>query len=187
MEELVPYVREAVDRKQENMRRRRRRDALRLQLVKVFELVAEHGTFGIRRGFLIKLQQPHNYLLLIYSQCVLDRDSSSLHPTFVEYVEGARQYLESEPDKDSSALKEIKLHFCDFLRKMLKSFSRNLIQCITFHPLIFVITVDSRRMLLKRDLHKKLFWLLNGWAGKFMVNNTANATGKAVNSTCKKW
>jgi hypothetical protein len=42
-------------------------------------------------------------------------------------------------------------------------------------------------MLLKRDLHKKLFWLLNGWAGKFMANNTANATGKAANSTCKKW
>jgi hypothetical protein len=48
MEELVIYIREAVDRKQENMRRRRRRDALRLQLVRVFELVAEYGTFGIR-------------------------------------------------------------------------------------------------------------------------------------------
>lgn len=47
MEELVPYIREAVDRKQENMRRRRRRDALRLQLVRVLELVAEYGTFGI--------------------------------------------------------------------------------------------------------------------------------------------
>lgn len=48
MEELVPYIREAVDRKQENMRRRRRRDALRLQLVRVLELIAEYGTFGIR-------------------------------------------------------------------------------------------------------------------------------------------
>jgi hypothetical protein len=48
MEELVIYIREAVDRKQENMRRRRRRDALRLQLVRVLELVAEYGTFGIR-------------------------------------------------------------------------------------------------------------------------------------------
>lgn len=48
MEELVPLIREAVDRKQENMRRRRRRDALRLQLVKVLELVAEHNTFGVR-------------------------------------------------------------------------------------------------------------------------------------------
>lgn len=47
MEELVPYIREAIDRKQENMRRRRRRDALRLQLVRVLELIAEYGTFGI--------------------------------------------------------------------------------------------------------------------------------------------
>lgn len=47
MEELVPYIKEAVDRKQENMRRRRRRDALRLQLVRVLELIAEYGTFGI--------------------------------------------------------------------------------------------------------------------------------------------
>lgn len=47
MEELVPYIREAVDRKQENRGRRRKRDALRLQLVRVLELIAEYGTFGI--------------------------------------------------------------------------------------------------------------------------------------------
>jgi len=48
MEELIAYIKEAIDRKQENMRRRRRRDALRLQLVKVFELIAGYGTFGCR-------------------------------------------------------------------------------------------------------------------------------------------
>jgi hypothetical protein len=48
LEELIAYIKEAVDRKQENMRRRRRRDALRLQLVKVFELIAGYGTFGCR-------------------------------------------------------------------------------------------------------------------------------------------
>lgn len=48
MEELAIYIRDAIDKKQENMRRRRRRDALRLQLVKVFELIAAHGTFGVR-------------------------------------------------------------------------------------------------------------------------------------------
>lgn len=48
MEELVLYIREAVDRKQENMRRRRRRDALRLQLVKVLEHMATNQTFGNR-------------------------------------------------------------------------------------------------------------------------------------------
>lgn len=48
MEELVPYIKEAIDKKQENMRRRRRRDTLRAQLARVFELIAEQGTFGIR-------------------------------------------------------------------------------------------------------------------------------------------
>lgn len=108
MEELVVYIREAVDRKQENVRRRRRRDALRLQLVRVLELIAEHGTFGV-------------------SQCVLDRDSQSLHQTFVEYMDGARLYLESEPDKGSHAVREITSHFCNFVRKMIKSFSRKLL------------------------------------------------------------
>ncbi|CAB0011745.1 unnamed protein product, partial [Nesidiocoris tenuis] len=101
MEELVGYIREAVDRKQENMRRRRRRDALRLQLVRTFELIAQSGTFG-------------------NSTCVLDRDSQSLHPTIVEYIDGARLCLENEPDKDS--LTDIKLHFCNFIMHMLKSF-----------------------------------------------------------------
>uniref|UniRef100_A0A1A9ZKK6 Nuclear condensin complex subunit 3 C-terminal domain-containing protein n=1 Tax=Glossina pallidipes TaxID=7398 RepID=A0A1A9ZKK6_GLOPL len=33
--------------------------------------------------------------------CVLERDTMSLHPTFVEYIEGAMQYLISETDKDN--------------------------------------------------------------------------------------
>lgn len=104
MEELIPYIREAIDRKQENVRRRRRRDVLRLHLVKVLELIAEYGTLGV-------------------STFVLDRDSQTLHPTFIEYLEGTRLHLESEPDKNSSAVKEITLHFCNFIRKMIKSFN----------------------------------------------------------------
>ena len=55
MDELVIYIREAVDRKQENVRRRRRRDALRLQLVKVLENIAANCTFGIRFVSILKL------------------------------------------------------------------------------------------------------------------------------------
>ena len=104
MDELVIYIREAVDRKQENMGRRRRRDALRLQLVKVLEKMADNGVFGV-------------------SPCVLDRETASLHPTFVEYMEGARLYLETETDKDNTSMKEVKTHFCDFIRKIIKNFS----------------------------------------------------------------
>lgn len=104
IEELVVYIREAVDRKQENMRRRRRRDALRLQLVRVLEKIAENGIFG-------------------ESSCVLDRDSLTLHHTFVEYIEGARLYLESEIEKDNANSREVKIHFCNFIRKMIKNFT----------------------------------------------------------------
>ena len=48
MDELALYIREALDRKQVNVRRQRRRDALRLQLVRIFQLIAENGTFGKR-------------------------------------------------------------------------------------------------------------------------------------------
>jgi hypothetical protein len=37
MAELVVYIREAIDRKQENMRRRRRRDALRLDFENILK------------------------------------------------------------------------------------------------------------------------------------------------------
>lgn len=104
MDELVLSIREAVDRKQENMRRRRRRDALRLQLVKVLEKMADNGVFGV-------------------SPSVLERETVTLHPSFVEYMEGARLYLESETDKDNASMKEVKIVFCDFTRKMIKNFS----------------------------------------------------------------
>lgn len=104
MDELVVYIREAVDRKQENMRRRRRRDALRLQLVKVLEKMTDNRVFGV-------------------SPNVLDRENYTLHPSFVEYMEGARLYLESETEKDNTSMKEVKTHFCDFIRKLIKNFS----------------------------------------------------------------
>ncbi len=50
MVELLPFIRDAIDRKQENMRRRRRRDALRLQLVRVFDVIARQGTLARARG-----------------------------------------------------------------------------------------------------------------------------------------
>jgi hypothetical protein len=40
-EELLPIIKEAIDRKQENVRRRKRRDILRLALVRVFRAMAE--------------------------------------------------------------------------------------------------------------------------------------------------
>lgn len=137
MDELVVYIREAVDRKQENVRRRRRRDALRLQLVKVLENMAANCTFGIRWVFqffgtyvcwsalkTIVFKIISFFASIFHSSCVIERETMSLHPTFVEYIEGARLYLETETDKENTSIREVKKHFCDFIRIMIKSFSR---------------------------------------------------------------
>jgi hypothetical protein len=131
MEELVIYLREATDKKQENVRRRRRRDALRLHLMRTLEYIAENGTFNI-------------------SSCILDKDTQSLHPTIVEFIEGVRFYLENEPDKTSSSVKDLTLHFGYFLKKLTKTFS-----------------LEACRGLLKRDLRRNLFMMFSFWAGKY--------------------
>ncbi|KAG7167919.1 furry-like 1, partial [Homarus americanus] len=126
MEELFPYIRESIDRKQENMRRRRRRDALRVTLVKLFEMIAEQGTFAL-------------------SESVIDGDTGALLKRYLEYMDGARVYLESENDKDNTLL-QIKTHFCHFVRKLI---------------------VEQRQTLIPRSLRKGLFYLFASWSGVF--------------------
>lgn len=111
LDELVVYIREAVDKKQENVRRRRRRDALRLQLMRLFENIAENETFGI-------------------SSCVLDKDSQSLNSILVEFIDGVRYYLENEPDKNSSSVRDLTLSSCYCIRKIVKNFSCKYSLCI---------------------------------------------------------
>ena len=49
----MPFVKEAIERKTENIKRRRKRDVFRVQLAHVFELLAEHKTLAQRYGFII--------------------------------------------------------------------------------------------------------------------------------------
>ncbi|XP_042872601.1 protein furry-like isoform X6 [Penaeus japonicus] len=130
MEELLPYIRESIDRKQENMRRRKRRDALRVTLVKLFEMSAEQGTFAL-------------------SESVIDGDTGALQKRYLEYMDGARLYLENENDKDNT-LQQIKTHFCHFVRKLIGSFS-----------------LEQRQTLIPRALRKDLFYLFASWSGVF--------------------
>lgn len=102
MEELMPYIRDAIDRKPENLRRRKRRELLRVQLGRLLELIAEKNTFGSN---------------------IIDRDAGSLNSTFIEYLDGIRLSLETETDKDiTSPVFEIKQNFCNFVTKLIKSF-----------------------------------------------------------------
>ncbi|KAJ0183584.1 hypothetical protein K1T71_000007 [Dendrolimus kikuchii] len=127
MEELVPLLREAVDRKQENMRRRRRRDALRLNLNKMLLLIAQKKTFA---------NSPFAL------------EGGGLHPTLAEYLDGVRQCLEVEAEKDAPAAREQRLNFADFVTELIKSF-----------PL------EMYGSLMKKELCRSLFSLFSGWCG----------------------
>jgi len=128
---IIDFIREVIDRKTERRERRRRRDLLRLQLVKVFELIAKNKTFSRAHG-------------------VIDENTESLAPTFTDYIDGVRLYLEVETEKDVPILNEIKIHFASFIRHLVSSF-----------PL------DRRMTLIRKELRKNLFNLFGSWAGKF--------------------
>ncbi|CAH0703660.1 unnamed protein product [Spodoptera exigua] len=127
MEELLPLLREAVDRKQENMRRRRRRDALRLHLNKMLLLIAQKKTFA-NSAFAL--------------------EGGSLHPTLTEYLDGVRQCLEVDAEKDAPAAREQRITFADFVTELIKSF-----------PL------EMYGSLMKKELQRNLFALFAGWCG----------------------
>lgn len=101
LEELVQYIRETIDRRQENMRRKKRRDLLRSQIGHLFELMAARSTFGS-------------------NPAVLDKETGSLSNIFLEYLDGTRLCLEQETDKDIAG--EAKEIFCNFVYHLIESF-----------------------------------------------------------------
>uniref|UniRef100_A0A7N8XSY3 Furry homolog, like n=1 Tax=Mastacembelus armatus TaxID=205130 RepID=A0A7N8XSY3_9TELE len=100
IEELNPIIKEALERRPENMKRRRRRDILRVQLVRIFELLADAG---------------------VITSGGLDGESHSLNGTLLEYVDLTRQLLEAENDKDSDTLKDIRCHFSALVANIIQN------------------------------------------------------------------
>ncbi|XP_078741574.1 protein furry homolog-like, partial [Lampetra fluviatilis] len=135
IEDLHPVIKEALDRRPENVKRRRRRDVLRVQLVKIFELLADAGVFS------------HS------ASGGLDKESLSLSAVFVEYVDLTRALLESESDKDSELLKDIRAHFSALVANLVQN-----------------VRVDQRRYLFpQQSLRHSLFLLFSQWAGPFSI------------------
>uniref|UniRef100_A0A8B9HMJ1 Furry homolog a (Drosophila) n=1 Tax=Astyanax mexicanus TaxID=7994 RepID=A0A8B9HMJ1_ASTMX len=109
IEELHPLMKEALERRPENKKRRERRDLLRLQLLRIFELLADSGVISDS------------------TNGALERDTLALGALFLEYVDLTRMLLEAENDKDVEIFKDIRAHF--------SSMVANLIQCVPAIPL----------------------------------------------------
>uniref|UniRef100_A0A3Q3KBQ7 Furry homolog a (Drosophila) n=1 Tax=Monopterus albus TaxID=43700 RepID=A0A3Q3KBQ7_MONAL len=119
MEELHPLMKEALERRAENKKKRERRDLLRLQLLRIFELLADAGVISDS------------------TNGALERDTLALGTLFLEYVDMTRMLLEAENDKDAEILKDIRAHFSAMVA--------NLIQCVPVHHRRFLFPQQSLR------------------------------------------
>ncbi|XP_051534407.1 protein furry homolog isoform X1 [Myxocyprinus asiaticus] len=119
VEELHPLMKEALERRPENKKRRERRDLLRLQLLRIFELLADAGVISDS------------------TNGALERDTLALGALFLEYVDLTRMLLEAENDKDMEILKDIRAHFSAMVA--------NLIQCIPVHHRRFFFPQQNLR------------------------------------------
>ncbi|XP_045546142.1 protein furry homolog isoform X3 [Salmo salar] len=119
VEELHPLMKEALERRPENKKRRERRDLLRLQLLRIFELLADAGVISDS------------------TNGALERDSLALGALFLEYVDLTRMLLEAENDKELDVLKDIRAHFSGMVA--------NLIQCVPVHHRRFLFPQQSLR------------------------------------------
>ncbi|KAK6173602.1 hypothetical protein SNE40_017022 [Patella caerulea] len=149
-EELLPYIKDAIDKKQDNLRRRRKRDLLRLHLAHIFELIAANKTFAQSETGII------------------DKEHGCLSSMFVDYIDGARQYLEGESDRDLPILQQIRLHFSGFIQNLISN-----------------TPLDLRKTLLSRELRYSLFHLFANWSGHF--SHTFGTTDRRLTAKEEVW
>jgi hypothetical protein len=156
-EELASYLKEACDRKQENVRRRKRKDNLRLQVLRILELIADEKTFGKMANILSHSHTPstqgHHHHLSDGS----GSGGAILPLPLQEFFESCKGWLETETDRDGGF--EMRLNFCKTLHYLLDSFD-----------------LDMKETLIKRETKKQLFHLCVSWAGVY-----TQSLGKEIN------
>lgn len=129
---------------------------MRLQLLRIFELLADSGVISDRwpahtfteqtsvlqflsLNVLVKKHRSNNkqHISLYSTNGALERDSLALGALFLEYVDLTRMLLEAENDKELEILKDIRAHFSGMVA--------NLIQCV---PGIGLYSMSSESVLL---------------------------------------
>ncbi|ESO09038.1 hypothetical protein HELRODRAFT_109994 [Helobdella robusta] len=103
LDELLQLIKDAIDRRTEKLKGKKKRDVLRLSLVRIFHYMAE------------------NHIFTLCSHEVVSQVTDSLCSTFVEYIDGTRFLLEHEADKEGSTLNEIRLYFSKFIHNLIKN------------------------------------------------------------------
>ncbi len=166
VEELMPYIKECSDKRQEKLRRMKKRDLTRLAIVRIFELMAEQRTLGKR--IIDTTSKPNNRLYLQLHQQIQQQHQANenlLLKSFHEYVDSIHAYLDQEQDpnnKYSDLTVQIRLHFSIFIAKLAES-----------------VASDKRNLLFSTNSRTSLFYLCDKWSGRFSLSQHGHHPSKS--------
>ena len=155
VDELVPYIKDCLDKRQEKLRRMKKRDVVRLAITRIFELMAEQRTLGKR---VIDTSRKSSFLKSLHPQVAQQytNEEQQFKKTFNDFVDNMHAYLDQESDKASEVSAQVRLHFCNFLHKLIDSVAK-----------------DKRALLFSSATTRvNLFSLCDKWSGRFSLNST---------------
>uniref|UniRef100_A0A915AQL7 Cell morphogenesis protein N-terminal domain-containing protein n=1 Tax=Parascaris univalens TaxID=6257 RepID=A0A915AQL7_PARUN len=135
LDEMKVVLRETMERKADNnARRKRRKDLLRLQIIRVLQVATFRGVLPV-------------------SGCI--DPESGLCQVLVDFIESMRQNLESDQDRDVALLTNLRLHFAKTIALLINSISpdkrRNLIAGDKKQSLFFLFTSWCSRSIASND------------------------------------
>ncbi|VDK63731.1 unnamed protein product [Onchocerca ochengi] len=134
LDEMKAILREVMDRKNDNnARRKKRKDLLRLQIIRIFEVATFRG-------------------VLQCSGCI--DVESGLCSVLVDFLDFMRQNLESDQDRDTLLLTNLRLHFAKTIAMIINS-----------------ISPEKRRNLLGNSLKQNLFFLFTSWCSRSIASD----------------
>ncbi len=157
VEELYnSYIKELLSdqKRAEKIRRQvKKRDLIRLTIVRIFQFLADQRTLSKRLVDANRKQSHVKYHFHLQQQ--LD-DEKQLRKTFFDFVESVQIYLDQDSiaDKQQSELNiQIRLHFSIFLYKLFDSVKEK----------------EKRFNLLPANTRSALFFLCDKWSGRFSL------------------
>jgi hypothetical protein len=156
VEELMPFIRECADKRQEKLRRMKKRDLTRLAIVRIFELLAEQRTLGKR--IIDTTRKPtHRLYLQLHHQIQQQHQANEqlLLKSFHDYVDSVHAYLDQDQEsssKNSELTIQTRLHFSIFVAKLTES-----------------VISNKRHLLFNANSRAGLFYLCDKWSGRFSL------------------
>lgn len=202
VEELTPYIKECLDRRQEKLRRMRKRDLVRLAIVRIFELMAEQRSLGKR--LLDTFKKPpstsataatstssgpqsspggshahqstimkHLHQSIAYQHA---QDEQVLRKTFMEYLEGMPFFLDQ--DASGSSTSDSKHQQFDLVVLTRLHFSLFIYKLIDS-----VQPKEKRSLLIPESMRFTLFCLCDKWAGRFSLSQHNHMVSAGTNTT----